>query len=327
MRATVVRLAIVSGLFAIGTAPTLAQPVRIGPLQGSPPPRMDSSAALRGHGVHQVAPQMLSPTHARLELFGVQGEGVGAVDSIQVNASQQRFSIRLAVGASASLDVLTIDRPGMKTIEASTSEGGRWSARIEYMTSKSGPVGKPKAVTFRAGDGPWATLSMTAVPRGSEEAVGRTNAARQSEDRTLFSGRELSMLRAAIGFMSGDRSTLTPQMAASAPGAAASVVAVANRQCSARCFRQTTLLPIFICDDGFWNNCYCSSSQGWWYLWDCLSFLWCNQGCGGFEGPFHQTAKSAPVPGPQMPSLRSLLAMSGPVPGALSTEQCSPGEP
>lgn len=54
--------------------------------------------------------------------------------------------------------------------------------------------------------------------------------------------------------------------------------------CNARCFRMATLVPVYVCDDGFWNNCTCSASQGIWLIAECGIRIICNVECGRFSG-------------------------------------------
>lgn len=57
----------------------------------------------------------------------------------------------------------------------------------------------------------------------------------------------------------------------------------ARQDCSVLCFRMMTLLPLFVCDGGFWQNCYCPCADGTYNLiTGCDTFTYCYVQCSNF---------------------------------------------
>jgi hypothetical protein len=104
----------------------------------------------------------------------------------------------------------------------------------------------------------------------------------------LFTTDDLKLLRASLRSLTTlQQSAFGPNVARNERGAGIQPVAyrvagVAQSWCAAQCIRTTTLLPLYVCDDGFWNGCYCPYSSGFWIISGCGYYLWCNVPCLDF---------------------------------------------
>jgi RHS repeat-associated protein len=56
-----------------------------------------------------------------------------------------------------------------------------------------------------------------------------------------------------------------------------------NPNCTVNCVRIATLIPIFVCDGGFWSNCFCRSGEGIFFIPDCAYRIFsCRPRCSSF---------------------------------------------
>ena len=255
-------------------------PVRV-PKTGLPAGPLTAPKHLSALGVKGVNLFVLpNPMTVSMQLVGQDGHELGTVtmtekelgNTLEYSVKTQDEDVGIVVNSDAPSPVSRV-----LTVKASTGA----SLRFELQLGNPTPGHPPSvvSVTGYADERLVGTLTATDVQLRASGLSGpsMTNPIAQAEDGIMLTTPAFRLLKAAISdFPDLKKALLAPVRVRPV----SFTRTMAGSGCDVLCIRMATLLPIYVCDDGFWSGCYCDSEGIW--LMQCQDggYLWCWQDCG-----------------------------------------------
>ena len=235
---------------------------------------------LAAHGVASVTIRMDNPPQFSVTMTDSQGALVGTFSSTEdIATGRAEYRLQRPDGSQVVLSVALTRSEGMITSEAHTSDGGQEIVQV-YLAPKPLDTRHIPATGLRAYDG----VKWTDFPVALLKQAARSRSRgplRELEDKVLFRTGDAKLLRDAM--FATPLIGKTPKSGVTAFDEYCPECEIDDsNSCSAMCIRTTTLLPIYVCDDGYWKGCYCSYSSGFWMIEECGFLPVCYEDCCAF---------------------------------------------
>ena len=252
------------------------KPIRVQP--GTSLSQVPAPKALAQHGISFVSVKIETPPVFSLTFLNSQGEVVATFSvNEEVATGRGTYSLQRPNGSKTSLTVERTRSQTAMTSRAQTSDGAMFT--VEAQLGSVGTGGKVAVTGIRAYDGrQWTSYDLATA---KQEARQKSHGALWAQEAAILYGtNDAQLLR--------DLLLATPEAVRSSMSAKVvtpldcAECEYENRPCKSTCFRQTTLAPLYLCDDGYWDGCYCGWSSGWWLIGDCGFSLVCSQDCCAF---------------------------------------------